>query len=71
MNDFRKALDAHAAGQLELNQVEKELNLTLARQPQLAAAHGALSVVGSLQKPANQSDPPPAGCLVAVGSGGV
>jgi serine/threonine protein kinase len=42
MNDFRKALDAHAAGQLELIQVERELNLTLAHQPHLAAAHGAL-----------------------------
>src|SRR5690242_9659478 len=42
MNDFRKALDAHAAGQLELSQVERELNLTLAHQPHLAAAHGAL-----------------------------
>jgi len=42
MNEFRKALDAHAAGQLELKALERELTLGLARTPHLAAAHGAL-----------------------------
>ena len=42
MNEFRKALDAHAAGQVDLGSVERELNLGLARTPHLAAAHGAL-----------------------------
>jgi serine/threonine protein kinase len=42
MSDFRKALDAYAEGKLELTGVERELNLGLARQPHLAAAHGAL-----------------------------
>ena len=42
MTDFRKALDAYAEGKLELSGVERELNLGLARQPHLAAAHGAL-----------------------------
>ncbi|MDB6012825.1 MAG: hypothetical protein JWL65_5075 [Gammaproteobacteria bacterium] len=42
MSDFRKALDAYAEGKLELSGVERELNLGLARQPHLAAAHGAL-----------------------------
>jgi len=42
MKEFRQALDAHAAGRLDLGGVERELNLTLTRQPQLAAAHGAL-----------------------------
>lgn len=42
MNEFRKALDAHVAGKLELGDVEREIHLALARQPELAAAHGAL-----------------------------
>ena len=42
MSDFRKALDSHAAGQLELGDLERELHLTLAHQPQLAASQGAL-----------------------------
>ena len=42
MNEFRQALDAHAAGKLALNGLERELTLNLTRQPQLAAAHGAL-----------------------------
>jgi predicted Ser/Thr protein kinase len=42
MNEFRKALDAHVAGKLELGDVEREITLALARQPELAAAHGAL-----------------------------
>ena len=42
MNEFRKALDAHAAGQLELSRLERELHLTLASQPKLAASQGAL-----------------------------
>jgi serine/threonine protein kinase len=42
MKEFRQALDAHAAGRLDLGGVERELNLTLTRQPHLAAAHGAL-----------------------------
>jgi serine/threonine protein kinase len=42
MNEFKQALDAHAEGRLELGSVERELNLGLARQPHLAAAHGAL-----------------------------
>lgn len=42
MSEFRKALDAHAAGRLELSDLERELHLTLAREPQLAASQGAL-----------------------------
>jgi len=42
MNEFRKALDAHVAGKLELGEVEREITLALARQPELAASHGAL-----------------------------
>ncbi|HWG29151.1 MAG TPA: protein kinase [Steroidobacteraceae bacterium] len=42
MNEFRKALDAHVAGKLDLGDVEREIHLALARQPELAAAHGAL-----------------------------
>src|SRR5262245_17225981 len=42
MNEFRQALDAHAAGQLDLPGLERALNLGLTRQPQLAPAHGAL-----------------------------
>jgi serine/threonine protein kinase len=42
MSEFRQALDAFAAGRLELSSVERELTLALARQPQLAAAHSAL-----------------------------
>ena len=42
MSDFRKALDAFAEGKLELSGLERELNVGLARQPHLAAAHGAL-----------------------------
>ncbi len=42
MNEFRQALDAHAAGKLELGGLERELNLSLTRQPHLAPAHGAL-----------------------------
>jgi serine/threonine protein kinase len=42
MNEFRKALDAHAAGQLELSQLERELHVALASQPKLAASQGAL-----------------------------
>lgn len=42
MNEFRQALDAHAAGHLDLAGVQRELNLGLTRQPHLAAAHGAL-----------------------------
>src|SRR3954454_4266835 len=42
MNEFRQALDAHADGRLDLAALERELNLGLARQPQLAPAHGAL-----------------------------
>ena len=42
MNEFRQALDAYAEGRLDLAAVERELNLGLARQPQLAPAHGAL-----------------------------
>ena len=42
MSDFRKALAADAEGKLALSGVERELNLGLARQPHLAAAHGAL-----------------------------
>ena len=42
MNEFRQALDAYAEGRLDLAALERELNLGLARQPQLAPAHGAL-----------------------------
>ncbi len=42
MSEFRQALDAYAAGRLELGGLERELTLALARQPHLAAAHGAL-----------------------------
>lgn len=42
MSEFRQALDAHAAGRLELSQLERELHLTLAREPQLVASQGAL-----------------------------
>ena len=42
MNEFRKALDAHVAGKLDLGEVEREITLALARQPELAASHGAL-----------------------------
>jgi serine/threonine protein kinase len=42
MNEFRQALDAHADGRLDLAALERELNLGLTRQPQLAPAHGAL-----------------------------
>ena len=42
MNEFRQALDAHADGRLDLAALEKELNLGLAKQPQLAPMHGAL-----------------------------
>src|SRR6185312_15072890 len=42
MNEFRKALDAHVAGKLDLSDVEREIHLALARKPELAAAHGAL-----------------------------
>src|SRR3954454_15435369 len=42
MNEFRQALDAHADGRLDLAALERELNLGLARQPQLAPMHGAL-----------------------------
>src|SRR5215469_2286453 len=42
MNEFRKALDAHVAGRLELSDLEREIHLALAHQPELAAAHGAL-----------------------------
>jgi len=41
MNEFRQALDGYLAGRCDLKAVERELNLSLARQPQLAAAHGA------------------------------
>src|SRR5690348_4782207 len=42
MSELRQALDAYAAGKLDLGSVERELTLALARQPHLAAAHGAL-----------------------------
>src|SRR4051794_24504985 len=42
MNEFRQALDAHADGRLDLAGLERELNLGLAKQPQLAPMHGAL-----------------------------
>jgi Protein kinase domain/Sulfatase-modifying factor enzyme 1 len=41
MNEFRQALDAHAAGQLDLDALERTLTTTLVHQPQMAAAHGA------------------------------
>ena len=41
MNEFRQALEAHLGGQMDLAALEHTLSLGLARQPQLAAAHGA------------------------------
>jgi serine/threonine protein kinase/uncharacterized protein YciI len=41
MNQFRRALDDYLAGRHDLSAVERELHVSLARQPQLAAAHGA------------------------------
>ena len=59
MNEFRKALDAHAAGQLELSHLERELHLTLAQQPQLAASQGALVEADPVPKwPAQGRDLP-------------
>src|SRR5689334_20345883 len=42
MNEFRQALDAYAEGRLDLAALERELNLGLVKQPQLAPMHGAL-----------------------------
>jgi hypothetical protein len=42
MNEFRKALDAHIAGQIDLKAVERALHESLVKQPNLAAAHGAI-----------------------------
>src|SRR3954468_5483454 len=42
MNEFRQALDSHVAGKLPLAGLERELNLVLARRPELSPAHGAL-----------------------------
>lgn len=41
MNAFRQALDAYLAGRSALPAVERELTLSLAREPHMAAAHGA------------------------------
>ncbi len=41
MNEFREALEAHLGGNMDLAALEQALSLGLARQPQLAAAHGA------------------------------
>jgi predicted Ser/Thr protein kinase len=41
MNEFRQALDAHTAGQIDLAALERTLTGGLTRQPQMAAAHGA------------------------------
>ncbi|MGH8217750.1 MAG: protein kinase domain-containing protein [Steroidobacteraceae bacterium] len=41
MNEFRQALEAFLAGRIDLEAVKRELKSSLARQPQLAAAHGA------------------------------
>ncbi|MDB6087538.1 MAG: hypothetical protein JWN85_322 [Gammaproteobacteria bacterium] len=41
MNEFRRALDEYLAGRHEMKAVERELNLSLARHPPFAAAHGA------------------------------
>ncbi len=41
MNAFRQALDAYLAGRSELRAVERELTVSLAREPHMAAAHGA------------------------------
>lgn len=41
INEFRRALDAHADGRLERAPLERMLHDNLARAPHLAAAHGA------------------------------
>lgn len=41
MNEFRQALDSYLAGRIELAAAEQALNLSLARAPHMAAAHGA------------------------------
>lgn len=41
MNEFRQALDGYIAGRNDLEAVKQGLDSSLARQPQLAAAHGA------------------------------
>ncbi len=41
MKEFRQALEAHLGGQMDLAALERELSQGIARQPQLAAAHGA------------------------------
>ena len=41
MNEFRQALDAYAAGRLDLEAVQRALASSLAREPRLAADHSA------------------------------
>ncbi|MGH8229830.1 MAG: hypothetical protein ACREU3_18330, partial [Steroidobacteraceae bacterium] len=41
MNEFRTALDAYVAGQIDIDALERQLQSSLAREPQLAAEHGA------------------------------
>jgi len=42
MNEFKQALDRLLEGSSDLDAVDKELNESLSRQPNLAAAHGAI-----------------------------
>ena len=41
MNEFKQALEAFLAGRIQLEELKQELRASVARQPQLAAAHGA------------------------------